>query len=298
MNLLIEVEMKNKLIVFFVTVTSCFAQSNLEQAIPRVTIFVHGTHLGFQKTGEFLGRPSYKRLENGLHKVADEYCKQNRYGDVANSIAFFSPVEFPLEHCYLFCWSGILSHEARVQAAQELDKALQDLVARYNKNCIVTLIAHSHGGNVALNLAGLPDNHGYVVDSLILLGTPVQKITQEYVNSDLFKNVFAFYSRWDLTQIGDLQKEIPLGKYVLVKNKRVLFSQRKFPSKKVKHIEVSQEMFCGNRPFAHLEFLFQHFTKSMATILKQAELYDFSSGNSMIVDLDRALFYDVYFGKK
>ncbi len=82
------------------------------------------------------------------------------------------------DHVVSFCWSGKNDHEARVCAAQILTKLIQS----YPSETTITIIAHSHGGNVA-TLASqiLAKNinccHGpprkYQIAVLYALGTPI-----------------------------------------------------------------------------------------------------------------------------
>jgi pimeloyl-ACP methyl ester carboxylesterase len=72
-----------------------------------------------------------------------------------------------------FCWSGQLRHEARVQAAD----LLIDLILSYPPTTRICLIAHSHGGNVALMaIKKLGTLHEYQrIAALYTLGAPVYK---------------------------------------------------------------------------------------------------------------------------
>jgi len=59
---------------------------------------------------------------------------------------------------YLFGWNGLLSQKVRRNAAFDLYKELVVLFNFYKKQGITPkfrILAHSHGGNVALNLAGI-----------------------------------------------------------------------------------------------------------------------------------------------
>jgi uncharacterized membrane protein YcfT len=65
---------------------------------------------------------------------------------------------------------------------------------QYKKKCIITVITHSHGGNVALNLAQFSDTRDYDIETLILLAVPVQRLTQHFVDEVVFKNIFSTFS--------------------------------------------------------------------------------------------------------
>jgi len=52
----------------------------------------------------------------------------------------------------------------------------------------VTLISHSHGGNVALNLAAIAEKESPLsIERLILLACPVQQETAALVDAPMFK---------------------------------------------------------------------------------------------------------------
>ena len=287
------------MVLFFIA-TYCLGSADIAHEMPRVTIFIHGTHLGFYYLQKGLGLGKYVEHQNGLYPLK-EFSPDHRLGKMAKAISHYASHEFPLEHFYIFCWSGELSHSGRLIAAQELHKALKDIMVQYGKKCVITLVTHSHGGNVALNLAAINDYQEYDIDKLILLAIPVQQATQHYVENGVFKNVFSIYSRWDITQIGDLQG---FGYFFSkLRNKDVepskdipLFSQRVFPSEKVKHIEVRQTTLLGYRPIGHLEFLLPHFTYNMSTLLENASKHDFYLDSPMIFNIKWSLFYSMYFG--
>lgn len=116
------------------------------------------------------------------------------------------PVSF-----YTFGWSGALSQESRVhygrQLYQELSKEIETVLTQQNitrDDLEVIIMAHSHGGNVALNMATCCDAAPKtLVDQLILIGTPVQDETQGFVSNPLFKSVYHFYSEGDSIQTLD-----------------------------------------------------------------------------------------------
>jgi hypothetical protein len=300
--------MKSKWIyIFFIMVMRSIICSDCFYETKRVTVFVHGTHLIMQKLGLALGMNATVNHENGLYSLQNA-SQEYRYTKVAHNIAQCASDYFPKEDIYLFCWSGKLSHEARIIAAQELNETLNNLVLKYEKKCVITLVTHSHGGNVALNLASIAGPREYEIDSLILLAVPVQYSTCHHVDNSLFKTVISLYSRWDITQVGDPQgwthksemfyRMFELSDKIEGENRAYsipLFSQRVFPSEKVKHIEVRQTTLAGYRPLGHIEFLRPHVIGSLTAILREVELYDFSIC-PMIFNIPRSFFYDVYFG--
>src|ERR1700719_4900594 len=84
-----------------------------------------------------------------------------------------------------FDWSGANSDSARQQAA--LDLAIQ--IRRYRKDhpCeAIRVVAHSHGGNVALLASQFP---GVNIDELVTLGTPILNDYRPSSSIDIWNNV-------------------------------------------------------------------------------------------------------------
>jgi hypothetical protein len=146
----------------------------------------------------------------GLVPIKKEY--QKKIGDAcAASAQLF---DFLLEEAgynqnnnyYLYGWSGLMSHKARVAEAKIFYDELAQLADGYTKEGRqpkIRLIGYSHGGNLCLNLAEyhktaekkIPN-----IDQLILLGMPVQVENDFLAGSDLFKQIYHFYSSADKIQ--------------------------------------------------------------------------------------------------
>ena len=122
-------------------------------ATPNVTIWIHGTR-GFRPLDELVHAAP---PGDNLQTVASLSNNYNRFKKLAATIADADPINYPFEHFYIFGWSGDFSFQVRHEAAQRLHKELETLVADYTKKYghapFIRLITHSHGGNVALNLA-------------------------------------------------------------------------------------------------------------------------------------------------
>jgi len=176
-------------------------QIQFSEERPVITIWIHGT--------KFMRSDTYKRVYNGMPDV-----KHIREFPSAHKIQFHmqllhrdAPELFDYNSLYLFGWSGRLSAHERYWAAVVLYQKLAALSQKYHQKFgmlpRIRLVAHSHGGNVALNLARIhkarKDN--FDIDSLILLACPVQQETKELVNSDFFKKIYAFYSSLDMVQV-------------------------------------------------------------------------------------------------
>lgn len=118
--------------------------------------------------------------------------------------------DFAHVHAYTFGWDGSLSLERRKAQARDLLHALEALAAeqrrRYPLEDFETIIlAHSHGGNVALHMGDwISDAPSFYIDHLVTFGTPVHGDTQHHVISPLFRNVYNVHSNGDFIQIADI----------------------------------------------------------------------------------------------
>ena len=112
--------------------------------------------------------------------------------------------------CYTFGWDGRLDHNHRLEWGNRLYQELAKEVTRFKKQhltaqdtLMIDIFAHSHGGNVALNMvhALADDKHlPWTINRLVLLGTPVQRETAHLIQSPLFNRVYNVYSRGDTIQ--------------------------------------------------------------------------------------------------
>lgn len=116
----------------------------------------------------------------------------------------------PSDQYYTFGWSGLVSNKLRyLESAflhQDLDKLIKKLkIEGFEPK--IRLIGYSHGGNLALQLGALhttlPKKNQFIVDELIIIGTPIQVETDYLINSPIFKKVYNFYSRADNVQTLD-----------------------------------------------------------------------------------------------
>lgn len=186
-----------------------------------ITVYIHGTKLAPRA----LVRRIF-HIPDGLVPAAS-FENQHHLRSMADTLAATDPVRFSDEYMFLFGWSGALRFEEREQAAQDLYKQLLPVIKsykqKYGASPKLRIITHSHGGNVALNLAKIKDDPQFIVDELILLACPVQEATAGLIRDPMFKEVFVLYSSLDLTQIID-----PQGLYTHDDN-RPMWSQRRFP---------------------------------------------------------------------
>ncbi len=109
----------------------------------------------------------------------------------------------------LFGWSGLLTQQARKDAGyalyNELIEYQKQQMLNGREQARIQIIAHSHGGNVALWLADAEKNmkKGLQIESLVMLGTPVQIETSPYIANPMFSSIYLCYSLADGVQCAD-----------------------------------------------------------------------------------------------
>ncbi|MFH1461620.1 MAG: hypothetical protein ABIF12_01615 [bacterium] len=165
--------------------------------------------------------------ELGLNKInlsfnQDDPIYKKSTGKIVSAYNnYYKKISPPKERSYYtFGWSGHLNQKRRICWAENLYNDLINEIKKINnnKNINITILAHSHGGNVALKLAEIEKKYqkGLKIQKLILFGTPIQKETSELIYSDIFEKVYNIYSRGDPVQVIDC---------ISTKD---LFSKRKF----------------------------------------------------------------------
>ncbi len=177
------------------------------------------------------------------------------------------PKMFPAETFYLYGWSGKLCFEEREITAEDLYKALKKLSGK------ITLIGHSHGGNVILNLARVAEKYNdknFRIHRIILLATPIQEVYENLEKSPVFENIISIYSNTDVIQVLD-----PQGLYQKTKehkkingtdnSKSPMFSTRLLPDNpKIKQVRV---LLNKTNP-GHMDFVRAKFLRALPKILK------------------------------
>ncbi len=223
---------KNILFTLIAVASTAFCIFTQEQTCsepPVITIFVHGSKPQipdfFYKQGKYYFLPGLHHVDD-LMKNLDE---QARPESIINGLKKSGYVDF--KHLYFFGWSGKIDFDVRGQTAIELKKAIEKLLAEKYKGIKLKLhiITHSHGGNVALNLAHeLEINQSdIIIDELILLALPVQPQTKDYIAIENIGKIYNYYSEDDWTQLAD-----PQGLQRYLNNKythnKKLFSEHTF----------------------------------------------------------------------
>lgn len=230
----------------------------------KITVWIHGTRgkeivpVGISSNMSQVEK-AICTAPLGLHK-ANSIDKRFHNQTIARILSKAAPDAFSYKHFYSFGWSGKLDPAARKQASEQLYSELKQLVLSYIVQYAavpeVTLITHSHGGNVALNLVHFhAEESPLCINRLVLLACPVQQETASLVDSTLFASVYALHSHADAIQILDPQglhpighgiKESwnsaslkPLAQSAKESSQTPLFSERHFTSNKVHHMAIS-----------------------------------------------------------
>ncbi len=228
---------------------------------PPVTIWVPGT-----RVSAFLPArigPKIKQNEMAvsscppglkLSTEVDPFYHAHRIGTLLSQA---DPQQFPLKTFYVFGWSGELDHQARLQGGatlyQELKKLLTSYKTMYGSRPPLTIITHSHGGNVALNMVHVTnDNDDILVDRLILLACPVQKDTTPFIEHPLFNKIYSLHSDADLVQVLDPQGIHPFKNAI-----KKVFETKSFDPIKRAYNELRQRPFFSHRHFPAHEKLIQ-----------------------------------------
>lgn len=223
-----------------------------------ITIWIHGTRLLPQSMFK-----TFFQSKPGLHHYSEMESKYHLHR-IAQILSSSDPIMFPEEYFYLFGWSGKLSFREREQSARTLYLDLKELRTAYKKiqgtEPTINILAHSHGGNVALLLEHVkdPDDTSFFINNLILLATPVQTHTLHYCRAPLFGKIYSLYSFLDVLQVIDPQG---LNRAI----KAPLFSERIFPC----HEKLAQVAIkINDRSIMHMEFILPTFLKRLPPAIK------------------------------
>lgn len=238
--------------------------SEITQNPPIITVWVHGTR--------FFPEPVLKKFfycKDGLNHYTS-LDPSYRHHTLCQTLIDSDPDRFIAEYFYLFGWSGSLSFKEREKAAKKLYmqlKALRDeYVKKYGVEPKIRLIAHSHGGNVALLLEKVKDTNDleFSIEELIMLATPVQYETKQYAASPLFKKIYSLYSHFDSLQVID-----PQGWQTKAKG-TPLFSERRFtPDDKICQCAIKM----NNRSIMHVEFIKGKFLCKLPFVLNALDIW-------------------------
>lgn len=250
------------LAIFTLFSANCIPITKTQKPKKNITIFIHGTLFAMTKLVHWLDCPQGLNLA----KVqGNKYC----IGRIPYILSNLDNKEFPLDSFYLFGWNGKLVIKKRMDAAQELYEKIKDFDGE------ITIIGHSHGCNVALNLAKIAQDHGnnnIKIDRLILIAPPVQKIYSNLIKSDIFRKIYVFYSTADLIQILDPQK--------LYSNCKKLYPEIPFFSERTYNNQpnlTQARIIMNKRGPSHLDLMLERFIKHLPKILKDLKALEKSS---------------------
>ncbi|MBA3953706.1 hypothetical protein H0X48_00095 [Candidatus Dependentiae bacterium] len=251
-------------------------------AVATLTIFVHGTLFNFLRPFLF----NFFYCPTGL-TPAHEFDQKYYLAHIAPTVVQGAPHIFSLDTFYYFGWSGALSARERKKVAHQLYHTIIKLKEQYKATAgeepCIRLIGHSHGGNIALNIAQIADKHkecSLTIEQLILLATPVQKETAPLVKHERFKQIYSFYSSADFVQRLDPQGLSNFGR--LLTNKGLadaldnidrvgpLFSERLFkPHPRL--IQIKTRVL--DKSLSHGDFLRLNFFTHLPKVLEWLETH-------------------------
>ncbi len=113
-----------------------------------------------------------------------------------------------------FCWSGINSHTARLQAGYDLALYLREVKKQFPDNTRHFIIAHSHGGNVALYAMDSELNGsklGDDVSGVVTLATPFINVQKRSLPKFVFLSVWLTMLFLALVSLVALFKPVALN---------------------------------------------------------------------------------------
>ncbi len=262
-------------------------------AAPPITIWVHGTLI--------LYTPSYHKIfgkQSCMLSVTD-LPENHHFRIIAQTIAEHAPEYFPIQEFYVFGWSGKLRNKEREITAEKLYQEINVLIEKYKEKygCMPTIriIAHSHGGNVALNMARLRPSFAKAsegfqqgfdgqakikskaplqIKSLILLACPVQEKTMHLISTPMFQRVYSLYSSFDIIQILAPQfRQLRTANLCKPKQRKyhykfLPFSARLFPT--YSHL-TQAKVKVNDFPLSHARFSSKNFVALLPTILHKLD---------------------------
>ena len=194
---------------FFYIILFCFSLLQL-QAVD-VTVWVHGTYpaLSVLRAAWCPVRPKVY-VEDGL-SLAKKLPKNYYFYQLAQSLHDNNPKFYNLDHIYTYGWhSSNVSPKQRIKEGKKLYEAIEKLITEYlqkYKEVKLRIVGFSHGGNVILNMIKhLPFKKICVPIEVVLMGTPVQESTRDFINNPYVTKAYSFYSQGDWIQRIDIQR--------------------------------------------------------------------------------------------
>lgn len=228
------------------------ASSIATESSHSITIWIYGT---------LLLRKSffYKHFngEAGLRhaRVVGETSK--KMGVIAYLLSVKDAQRFPFDNFYFFGWTGKLDELERERATLCLLNNIKKLIRSYQDEHGVTpkitLISHSHGGNIALFMPALisEEEEKPQIDTLILLACPVQRKTMPFIYDSMFKKMYALYSSLDMIQVLAPQHPYykPFSSKKFPKSNKMMQASVKINGKALLHTSFTKKRFLSCLPF-------------------------------------------------
>jgi hypothetical protein len=180
-----------------------------------------------------------------------------------------------------FCWNGGLGHESRMKAAHNLAK----FIATYNDDVAIYVVAHSHGGNVAMLASHILARNGrnkHRIRALYTLGTPV--MSNYLPNMDVILYLYNLFSLEDLVQpvLGVSVREYPAHKRIA--NLRV-FIDGKQPG----HMALHDAIVARWLPLIHQQFKQYLREKNVFNTIAEPSIiyFDYTKAPEYLFDAER-----------
>ncbi len=173
-----------------------------------LTIFVHGTQMhALVKDRDVRAYfPAETQTPTGL-TTAESLPATHQISRILHTLSTADCQAFPFEGMYAFGWSGSIEVEERRSAAKALFDLIQSLAQAYDHihhaPPEITVITHSHGGNVVLHMAEVCDTPCYILKRTVFLACPIQERTAPYSSNPFFNTIYSLHSHHDLGQTLD-----------------------------------------------------------------------------------------------
>lgn len=176
-----------------------------------VTVWVHGTYLALKvlahKKSPFR---SLVYVPTGF-SLAKDLPSNYYFYKLGYGCHECDSINYNIDHFYLYGWhSSNIRPSQRKKIGQQLYQGLNELLKKYQKTynkITLRLVGFSHGGNVILHcLSCLPFILDKVDLEVILMATPIQESTRNYINNPHITQAYSFYSQADWIQKIDIQK--------------------------------------------------------------------------------------------
>lgn len=172
-----------------------------------ITLYIHGTKFpGIDTALEF----QHGFIPHGLSRATDLVHKRHPH-QLIEALCDSKHALTSRETLYFFGWGGFFPPHRETEA-YKLYTELSTYIKKYNLyHTKKRIITHSHGGTIAKYLIHFLEENGlpFVIDELIMMGCPIQKITQDYIDSPAVKKVINIYSKADGVQRNDPQGLYP-----------------------------------------------------------------------------------------